>query len=156
MYSNDLICDILIYINNNIIKKITIEELSKKFYFNRHYIMRLFKKEIGCTILEYINRLRIYNSIQQINNTNEKFIKIALNNGFISLEYFSETFTKIMKVSPRNYKNFIKHRTYKREKDLENIRINLSELYTFINKVNKYENNRRPQTILVKKLSLFK
>jgi YesN/AraC family two-component response regulator len=63
MYSNKLICEILIYIDKNIKNKITIEELENKFFYNRYYIMKLFKKEIGLTIVEYINSIRIYNSI---------------------------------------------------------------------------------------------
>ena len=46
MYSNELICDILNYIDVNINKKITIVELYLKFYYNRYYIMKLFNKEI--------------------------------------------------------------------------------------------------------------
>ena len=38
------------------LKKITIEELSKTFYFNKDYIMRVFKREIKSTIIEYINK----------------------------------------------------------------------------------------------------
>lgn len=89
MYSNELICKILNYIDNNINKKITIEELSLRFYYNRYYIMKLFKKEIGMSILDYINLLRIRNSINSINNSNKLLIRIAIDNGFYSLEYFS-------------------------------------------------------------------
>ena len=60
MFSNDLVCDILDFIDENINRKITMSELSKRFYFNKDYIMRLFKKEIHSTILDYINQLRIF------------------------------------------------------------------------------------------------
>ena len=63
MYSNKIICDILIYIENNLKSKITIKDLENKFFYNRYYIMKLFKKEIGLTIIEYINSLKIYNRI---------------------------------------------------------------------------------------------
>ena len=55
MFSNDLIIQILIYIENNLYKKISIDELSITFHYNKDYIMRLFKKEIGYTIIDYIN-----------------------------------------------------------------------------------------------------
>ena len=38
MFSNDLICNILEYLNKNINKEITIDELSMLFYFNKTYI----------------------------------------------------------------------------------------------------------------------
>ncbi len=45
MFSNDLVCNIIEYINNNVNKEITIDELSLLFYFNKTYIMKRFKKE---------------------------------------------------------------------------------------------------------------
>ena len=90
MYSNKIICDILKYIDENINSKIAIEDLERKFFYNRYYIMKLFKKEIGITIVEYINCLRIYNSFFEIKNRDNKIINIAYKNGFCSLEYFSE------------------------------------------------------------------
>lgn len=106
MYSNKLVCEILIYIDKNIKSKITVEELEKNFFYNRYYIMKLFKKELGLTIVEYINSIRIYNSIVLMKNNNSNFINIAFQNGFYSLEYFSEVFKQITSLNPRKFKNF--------------------------------------------------
>ena len=107
MYSNNLVCDILEYINDFLYTKITIEDLEHKFFYNRYYIMKLFKKEIGITIFDYINKVRINSSINEINNTNNLLIKVAINNGFYSLEYFSEIFKKEIGISPKQYKKII-------------------------------------------------
>ena len=156
MYSNELICKILNYIDNNINKKITVEELSFRFYYNRYYIMKLFKKEIGISLFDYINNLRIYNSINSINNSNKLLIRIAIDNGFYSLEYFSEMFKKIIGVSPSVYRKFY----YERYTPSKNNYIlktdNVIKLNTLINKVNTYKLKRKPQTTPVRKLSIFK
>ena len=47
MFSNELVCNIVEYLNNNINKEITIDELSLLFYFDKAYIMRRFKKELN-------------------------------------------------------------------------------------------------------------
>ena len=39
----------------NINKNITIDELSNIFFFDKFYIMKLFKKELNITIINYIN-----------------------------------------------------------------------------------------------------
>ena len=88
MYSNNLICDIIEYLNININKEITIEELSSIFYFNKTYIMKKFKKELNLSIHEYINTIRIYNSLLFFKDDNY-ILSIAFKNGFNSLEYFS-------------------------------------------------------------------
>ena len=155
MYSNELICKILDYIDNNINKKITVEELSLRFYYNRYYIIKLFKKEIGLSLFDYINSLRIYNSINSINSSNKLLIRIAIDNGFYSLEYFSEMFKKIIGVSPSVYKKFYYLRYSPSNEDYTLITNNIIKLNTTINKVNKYKSNIRPQKMPVRKLSIF-
>jgi len=155
MYSNEIICKILEYIDNNINKKITIEELSLRFYYNRFYIMKLFKKEIGISLFDYINSLRIYNSINSINNSDKLLIRIAIDNGFYSLEYFSEMFKKIIGVSPSIYKKFYYRRFSPSKSNYKLITDNIIKLNMTINKVNKYKQNVKPQKLPIRKLSIF-
>lgn len=156
MYSNELICKILNYIDNNINKKITIEELSLRFYYNRYYIMKLFKKEIGLSLFDYINHLRIYNSINLINTSDKLMIRIAIDNGFYSLEYFSEIFKKIIGVSPSIYKKFYHARYTPSKSNYNLITDNIIRLNMLINKVSVYKLKTKPQNTPVRKLSIFK
>jgi len=156
MYSNKLVCDILNYIELNLNSKISINDLEKKFYYNKFYIMKLFKKEIGISIFEYINILRIYNSSNEIKNTNNSFTMISMNNGFYSLEYFSETFKKVVGVNPRTYKNFWNYNYKIKETDLNTIRESIIYLNNFIVKKENYISNTKPIETPIKKLSIFK
>ena len=78
MYSNSLVLDILDYIEDNINMKITIDDISRNVYFNRDYIMRTFKRELNMTISDYINKKRIYNSLDELKNSDHLILKIAL------------------------------------------------------------------------------
>jgi len=156
MYSNNLICDILEYINNNVNSYISINDLSNRTFFNRYYIMKLFKKEIGISINEYINIKRIYNSINQIRNSNSSFLKIALDNGFNSLEYFSETFKKVMGVNPSTFKKTNSFIVNISERDLNTIKNNLIKIEMIINNTDIYLSRRKPSLQKEKKLSIFK
>lgn len=155
MYSNNLVCDILIYINNNNENEISVQEIADKFYFNRYYIMKLFKRELGITINEYINKKRVYNSLLEIKNSNDSFLNIALNNGFNSLEYFSETFKSIMGVSPRIYKKFTYFIIKTTDEETNIIRINLLNLQVLMDNIVRYIQNRKPVQKTEKKLSIF-
>lgn len=155
MHSKKLICDILEYINNNINKEISIEELSTIFFFDKYYIMKLFKKEVGITIINYINSMRIYNSLKDY-RYDDQIIRIALNNGFNSLEYYSETFKSIIKVSPREFKNFTNRKTNISLDKIMTIRISLSNLQYLKDKTKSYINNRPPEKPKVKTLTIFK
>lgn len=156
MYSNELVCNILDFLEINLNRKVSIEEVSYHFSYNRYYIMKTFKKEIGVSILVYMNRLRIWNSMLDIQNTSFSFTKIALRNGFYSLEYFSETFHQIMGVSPRVFQNYWKFRIFLDEEKFSILRIKWMELQEFVNMCNTYKKNKKPMVFPVRKLSIFR
>jgi AraC-like DNA-binding protein len=153
MFSNELVCNLLIYINKNINKEISIDELSSKFFFDKTYIMKRFKKELDLTIFEYINSMRIYNSLSYFNYDNY-ILSIAFNNGFNSLEYFSETFRKVMGVSPIRYRKYLDHDIRMSDKEINTILDNINRLNNLNSKTIKYLNNRKPTTKMVKNITL--
>lgn len=141
MFSNDLVCKILEYLNNNINKEITIDELSLLFYFNKTYIMKKFKKELNISIHEYINTMRIYNSLPYFRDDNY-ILSIAFKNGFNSLEYFSEIFKKNMGVSPIIYKKYLSYKDIT-DKEQEKILDNISRIINIKTKTSNYLNHRK-------------
>lgn len=154
MYSNEIVLKLLDYIDNNINKKITMDELSRLFYFNKDYLMRIFKKELDVTIMDYINKRRIYNSLEELKSTDYSMVKIAMNNGYASQEYFSETFSKIIGVNPLTYRKFTKVNSNISENDYEIIRRNLTEINTILRFIDRYKNNT--PSMQVKKIAFFK
>ena len=154
MYSNELVVKILNYIDDNLYKRITMDEISSIFYFNKDYLMRIFKKELDITIMDYINKRRIYNSLELLKNTDDLVIKVALNSGYSSLEYYSETFTKVLGVSPLTYRKFTRVNSQISEEELDIIRTRLPEVSIILKRIDIYKNNIKRSE--VKKLGLFK
>lgn len=99
-----LVTCILEYIEQNLNERIMIDDISKEFNYDKYYIQRIFKRQLNITIKEYINERKIIKSISKIINTDDKILKIALNNGFNSLEYYSEIFLKITSYSPLSFR----------------------------------------------------
>lgn len=155
MYSNKLICQILNYIDTNWCNKLSINDLENKFYYNRYYIMKLFKREIGVTIFDYVNNFKIYKSINEIATSNNSMITIAINCGFNSLEYFSETFKNIVGVSPSNYKKILNREAIFNINKYDEVTLNIIKINKLINKVNVYKNNIKSDKVKVKKLTIF-
>ena len=87
MSRESIVLSICNYIDSNITKSIKIDDIANYFHFDRYYLMKLFKKEMGITIIEYINSRKIQNSLPPLVNTDEKILKIALTSGVNSLEY---------------------------------------------------------------------
>ena len=154
MYSNELVVKILNYIDDNLYKRITMDEISSIFYFNKDYLMRIFKKELDITIMDYINKRRIYNSLELLKNTDDLVIKVALNSGYSSLEYYSETFTKVLGVSPLTYRKFTRVNSQISEEEFDIIRTRLPEVSIILKRIDIYKNNIKRSE--VKKIGLFK
>jgi len=155
MYSNELVCNVLSYINENIKNKISIDDLVVEFNYNRFYIMKLFKRELDISIIDYINTIKIYNSLSYINN-NHSFLSCALISGYYSLEYYSEMFKRILGVNPSTYKKIINRSQDVNIGELDVFTNNLAQIKKIINKCNTYKSNIVPSTLPTKKLSIFK
>ena len=154
MYSNELVVKILNYIDDNLYKRITMDEISSIFYFNKDYLMRIFKKELDITIMDYINKRRIYNSLDLLKNSDDLIIKVALNSGYSSLEYYSETFTKVLGVSPLTYRKFTRVNSQISDDEFNIIREKLPEICLLLKRIDIYKNNIKRSE--VKKIGLFR
>jgi len=129
--------------------------------------MRKFKENTGLTINQYINNRKIQNSMHALTYTDDSMLKIALNNGFNSLEYFSEQFTKIVGLSPSKFRNFsLVHafpsfdqggedmdKLQQIQADLAELR-ELKEMINMTQKTNEPENTKSngPAKVLVRKI----
>lgn len=155
MYSNELICNILNYLDDNINSDISIDFISSIFCYDKFYIMKKLKKEIGMSIISYLNAIKIFNSLKFYKN-NYSILKISLNSGFNSLEYYSEIFKKVIGVSPIIYKKFINFDVGISKEENDKIVNSLVNLNSLKNKVISYKNNvRSKESKLVKKLYFF-
>ena len=90
------------YINENFASEISIEELAAQVSLNSIYLGVLFKKTVGVSIREYINRVRVNNAETILNNDNFSVSDAAAKCGFDDVFYFSRVFKKIKGVSPSN------------------------------------------------------
>ncbi len=99
-----VVSNILDYIDSNLMEDISIQDIAGRFYFNRHYLMKMFKKTTGLTITQYVNSKKVIHSMHALANTDDRILKVALDNGYHSQEYYSEMFEKIVGVSPNTFR----------------------------------------------------
>ena len=153
MYSNELVCNILDYLDENINTIISIDMISSIFCYDKTYVMKRFKKELGISIVSYVNAIKIFNSLKYYKN-DDSILKISMESGFNSLEYYSEIFKKVIGVSPMTYKQFIRYDVRVLANEVSTIVNSLVKLDELRNKVTFYRRRVKPSTIMVKKLSL--
>jgi len=74
------------------------------------YLAREFRRFHGCTIGEYIRRLRVERACRQLSSSDESLATIAAGSGFSDQSHFSRIFKRLMGMTPAQYRaNFDKH-----------------------------------------------
>lgn len=101
---DDLMFKILFYINDNISNQLTLSSLAKQFNFNQSYLSRLFKKNLGVNLSEYIMSYRMQLTCYDLLQTDENISEISLNHGFVSLSSFNDQFKKRYHMTPKQFR----------------------------------------------------
>lgn len=91
------------YININIHHKITAKQVSDFLFMNNSYFSTLFKKEVGLTITEYINKRKIEIVKDLLINTDLKINEIGSYIGIYDANYLTKLFKKTEGVTPSEY-----------------------------------------------------
>ncbi|GGI43379.1 response regulator transcription factor [Mammaliicoccus stepanovicii] len=83
-------------------EKISVSEIIGSLEVSESYIMRTFKSRVGITILDYLNRYRIYQSLELL-NSHYKNYEIAEKVGFSEYKAYSYHFKKYLNMSSKTY-----------------------------------------------------
>ncbi len=93
------------YIESNLEKSITLEELATAANFSRFHFNRVFHSLVGETPFQFILRLRLEKSASLIlTDKNASISEIAVKCGFSDISVFSRNFKKHFKISASQYR----------------------------------------------------
>lgn len=92
------------YIDNNLDKDLTREALADHVYLNQDYLARIFKKEIGESIGNYITEKRVTVAKKYLEKTNESVNSIAIKVGYDNFSYFTKIFKDRVGMTPKDYR----------------------------------------------------
>ncbi|MBQ4088201.1 MAG: helix-turn-helix transcriptional regulator [Clostridia bacterium] len=93
------------YVENNFATPITLDELAKRMEMDKFAICRLFKKEYGDSVMNYMKKIRISKAKHYLKYTAFPIHEIGLMCGFESHSYFGKIFREETGVSPKEYRN---------------------------------------------------
>ena len=92
------------YIQNHLGEDLTRETLANTVFLNPDYLGRLFKKETGCSLNDYIIQERIREAKRLLSQTPCSIGKIAAQIGYSNFSYFSKLFKNEVGCSPNEYR----------------------------------------------------
>jgi len=93
------------YIENKLVEKISVEELSSHFAVGRRNFDRRFIKATGNTPLEYSQRVKIESAKRAFESTRKNIHEVMYEVGYSDMKAFREVFRKITGMSPLEYRN---------------------------------------------------
>ncbi len=92
------------YIAEHLTGDVSLGRLGEQVYLNPFYLSRLFKKNTGISITDYIIHARIEKAKELLRSTNRRVNDIALEVGFESASYFTRFFKRSIKMTPVEYR----------------------------------------------------
>lgn len=99
-----MIDEIIKYVRDNYLEKITIDELAFLFRTNRATLCKEFKRATGKTLVEYINERKFERAKRKILASDATFTKIAEEMKFESIHYFTRFFKKMSGMTPKEFR----------------------------------------------------
>lgn len=84
--------------------KITLQDMAKAANMSVPNFSSVFRETMGIPPMEYLNRLRLHNAVDLLQNTDKKITNIAEECGFFSISNFIKAFHNSVGISPSQYR----------------------------------------------------
>lgn len=93
------------YISKNYMTKTVLSEVSDYVGLQPQYLSARFKKIMGMTMTEYLQRVRVGQSCRLLGTGDKKIIEVAELSGYNDLKFFNLVFKKYMGITPREFRS---------------------------------------------------
>ena len=98
------VVDVKNFIDEHYSSKISLDELSKKFFIDKYYLTKTFRSQFGLNISTYIQNIRITKAKQLLRFSDKTVEEIGYEVGIGNPAYFSRVFKEVEGVSPKTYR----------------------------------------------------
>lgn len=98
---DNLLLEIISYLNENYKEKLNLKDLSQRFNYCPQRFSEIFNNNIGCSLNSYLNNIRLEKALLEIENPKNKktLTQIAFENGFNSMATFYRVLNENKKIS---------------------------------------------------------
>ena len=102
---NSVVDEIKVYIQNNLTKKLDMEEISRNAKMSYGFLSKVFKIRTGLRVSDYLMSVRMEKARKMlINNRELNISEIGVQSGFKDPLYFSRVFRKANGLAPLEYR----------------------------------------------------
>ncbi|MDR0449741.1 MAG: helix-turn-helix domain-containing protein, partial [Treponema sp.] len=100
IYTGTLVKKALFYFDEHAESHISRWKLADTVNVSEDYLTRIFRREMGCSLWEYLNLYRVYLAADLLTRTGDTIYEIAARTGFQDQAYFCRVFKKIYGKTP--------------------------------------------------------
>ena len=104
MHAYEAIEQSLTFIEEHLTKEISTEELANTVGLSPFYFQRLFKRLVNKPVQEYVKLRRLAKVIENLKNTDQRILDVALDYGFSSHGNFTRAFRETYGITPESYR----------------------------------------------------
>lgn len=92
------------YIERNIKKSITLQDVAEYVNVSSYYLSRMFKQEMNVNYITYLTARKIEIAKEMLGNTDQPVLNVALELSYSDANYFSKVFKKNVGITPIEYR----------------------------------------------------
>lgn len=92
------------YIDQHLGEELVLDFVAKEIGYSEYYLSRKFKKEMGCSFIDYIQNARLERAKYLLTTTTNSIEEISMQLGFGSRSYFTYIFRKNTGKTPSDYR----------------------------------------------------
>jgi two-component system response regulator YesN len=92
------------YMEEHYSEPLPLQQVASQVHLNAAYFSHLFKKETGCSFVDYLLELRMEKAKQLLSNTDMKITEVSGMIGYDLPNYFAKLFKQTTGLSPKDYR----------------------------------------------------
>ena len=107
-YDDDIASRILALLKDNLRGQLTLADITRSLGYGKTHLSNVFKRVYGQSIMEHYEVLKIDEAKYLLRDGAMSIAQISDHLGFSSPQYFSKRFSKLVKMSPRQYASSVR------------------------------------------------
>lgn len=92
------------YISEHFTNELHIADFMEQIHLSRHYLIHIFKKQIGISPYQFMHMCRIHHAQSLLIHTDQSISQIAENSGYNSTTVFIRHFKAFQQMTPKEYR----------------------------------------------------
>ncbi|CAI0723899.1 Right origin-binding protein [Serratia entomophila] len=104
MNTTGFITDLIEWIDNNLEEKLDINRVADRAGYSKWHLQRMFKRQTGYALGEYIRMQKLKVSAERLANSGEPIVSVAISLGFDSQQSFNRSFKRQFGQTPGDWR----------------------------------------------------